>query len=88
MSPNERRMEQVRSTIDEWKIDGVISVNLHSCNPFGIEARNIGKSCEEKGVPHMKLETDFYPNDREQLKTRIEAFLELLESRKRGGKRK
>ena len=36
----------------------------------------------------MKLETDFYPNDREQLKTRIEAFLELLESRKRGGKRK
>lgn len=88
MSPNERRMEQVRSTIDEWKIDGVISVNLHSCNPFGIEARNIGKTCEEKNVPHMKLETDFYPNDREQLKTRIEAFLELLESRKRGGKRK
>jgi len=82
MSPNDSRMRQVAATIDEWRIDGVISINLHSCHPFGIEARNIGKVCEECGVPHLKIETDFYPNDAGQIRTRIEAFLEMVQQNK------
>ena len=82
MSPNDSRMTQVAATIEEWHIDGVVSVNLHSCNPFGIEARNIGKVSNECGVPHLKIETDFYPNDADQIRTRIEAFLEMVGQRK------
>ena len=82
MSPNHSRMEQVAATIDEWQIDGVISINLHSCHPFGIEARNIGKVCGECGVPHLKIETDFYPNDAGQIRTRIGAFLEMVDQRR------
>ena len=83
MSPNESRMAQVAATIEEWNIDGVISVNLHSCHPFGIEARNIGKVSASCGVPHLKIETDFYPGDAGQIRTRIEAFLEMAETRNR-----
>ena len=78
MAPNNRRFDQVIKTIEEWKIDGVVSITLHSCNPFGIEARNIGKVCAEHGTPHLHLTTDFYPGDEGQLSTRIEAFLEML----------
>jgi len=81
MSPNDSRMKQVAATIEEWKIDGVVNINLHSCHPFGIEARNIGKVAESCGVPHLKIETDFYPNDAGQIRTRIEAFLEMVRQR-------
>ncbi|MCK4299002.1 MAG: 2-hydroxyacyl-CoA dehydratase [Planctomycetes bacterium] len=30
------------------------------------------------GLPYLKIETDYSPSDREQLATRIEAFLELV----------
>ena len=78
MSPNTSRMKQLDETIDEWNIDGVISVTVHSCNPFDIESRNIEKVCDEKGVPFIHLRTDYSPGDEGQLRTRIEAFLEML----------
>ncbi len=78
MSPNSPRFDQIRRTIDEWRADGLICINLHSCHPFGIEAYNISRVCEEKGIPFMHIETDFSDSDVEQLRTRMEAFVELL----------
>lgn len=86
MSPNDRRLEQVADTIDEWKVDGVVHVNLHSCHPFGIESRRIADVCKGKNIPCLRIETDFYPNDAGQIRTRIEAFLELL-NQKRSAKK-
>ena len=79
MSPNQRRMDQVAQTIDEWKIDGVVSITLHACTTFTVESYNIGKVCEEKGIPFMHIQSDFSPGDEGQLRTRIEAFLEMLQ---------
>ena len=84
VSPNYRRMDQVRETIDEWHVDGFVSITLHSCHPFSIETENIRRVCAEKNVPLLHLETDFYPNDAGQLRTRIAAFLEMLRMRKEG----
>lgn len=78
MSPNKRRLEQVALTIEEWKIDGVVGIILHSCNPFGIESTNIKKVANECGKPYLHLETDYGQGDEGQLRTRIEAFLEML----------
>lgn len=78
VSPNTRRMEQVRETIKEWNADGYVSITLHSCNPFAIETENIRRVCEEMGIPLLHIETDFYPGDEGQIRTRIEAFLEML----------
>ena len=78
VSPNTRRMQQVADTIDEWNADGYVSITLHSCNPFAIETENIRRVCESKGIPLLHIETDFYPNDEGQIRTRIEAFLEMI----------
>lgn len=82
VSPNTRRMKQVADTIDEWKADGYVSITLHSCNPFAIETENIRRVCESKGIPLLHIETDFYPNDEGQIRTRIEAFLEMIRMNK------
>ena len=78
MSPNQSRMKQLEDTIDEWHVDGVISITVHACNPFDIESYNIEKVCDAKNVPFMHLRTDYSPGDEGQLRTRIEAFLEML----------
>lgn len=78
MSPNQRRLDQVALTIDEWKVDGVVGIILHACNPFGIESKNIEKVAHKCGKPYLHLETDYGPGDEGQLRTRIEAFMEMM----------
>ena len=80
MSPNGRRFDQLKETLDEWRVDGVISITVHACNPFDIESKTIGDICAEKGVPFLHVRTDYSPGDEGQLRTRIEAFLEMLEA--------
>ena len=80
MSPNTRRFEQLRSTLAEWKVDGVISITVHACTPFDVESKTIGDICAEEGVPFLHVRTDYSPGDEGQLRTRIEAFLEMLEN--------
>ncbi len=82
VSPNTRRMEQVADTIDEWHADGYVSITLHSCNPFAIETENIRRVCESKGIPLLHIQTDFTPGDEGQIRTRIEAFLEMIRAEK------
>ncbi len=79
MSPNTRRFEQLRSTLAEWRVDGVISITVHACTPFDVESKTIGDICAEEGVPFLHIRTDYSPGDEGQLRTRIEAFLEMLE---------
>lgn len=83
VSPNNRRMDQVRETIREWKADGYVSITLHSCNPFAIETENIRRVCKEMGIPLLHIETDFYPGDEGQIRTRIAAFLEMIRDGKK-----
>ena len=78
VSPNYRRMDQVRETIKVLHADGYVSITLHSCNPFAIETENIRRVCEEMDIPLLHIETDFYPGDAGQIRTRIEAFLEMI----------
>lgn len=82
VSPNTRRMKQVEETISEWKADGIISITLHSCNPFAIETENIKRVCEKCGIPLLHIETDFTEGDAGQIRTRIEAYLEMIRARK------
>lgn len=82
VSPNDRRMKQVEETIAEWRADGLVSITLHSCHPFAIETENIRRVCERCGVPLLHIETDFTPGDEGQIRTRLEAFLEMLREKK------
>lgn len=82
VSPNNRRLGQVADTIDEWQADGYLSITLHSCNPFAIETENIRRVCEKKGIPLLHIETDFTPGDEGQIRTRLQAFLEMIRARK------
>lgn len=82
VSPNTRRMQQVEETIAEWQADGIVSITLHSCNPFAIETENIRRVCDKCGIPLLHIETDFTDGDAGQIRTRIAAYLEMIRARK------
>lgn len=82
VSPNTRRMQQIEDTIDEWKADGYLALTLHSCNPFAIETENVRRVCEKKGIPMIHISTDFTPGDEGQIRTRLQAFVEMIRAKK------
>jgi len=69
---------QVKESTKEYKIDGVIYYVLQFCHGFNIEYHKIEKFLNEAGIPVLKIQTDYSEEDTEQLRTRIEAFLERI----------
>ena len=78
MTPYEKRMALLRQLIGEYRIDGVVEVDLTACTPYTVEAFSVRKLAKELGIPFLALETDYSELDLGQLSTRIEAFLEML----------
>ncbi|MGL5330359.1 MAG: double-cubane-cluster-containing anaerobic reductase [Peptostreptococcaceae bacterium] len=80
MSNNVGRIKLIGEIIDEYKIDGVVDVILQACHTFNVESYQIKNYAnKEKNTPYMSIETDYSKSDIEQLRTRFEAFVEMLD---------
>lgn len=79
MSPNTDRENLLKRLIDEYQVDGVVEVILQACHTYSVETHMIKRVVtKEKDVPYMSLETDYSIGDTGQIKTRVEAFIEML----------
>ena len=78
MSPNNGRMELLEDLIKEYKVDGVIDITLQACHTYAVEAFNVKKVCQENNVGFLNLETNYSMSDSGQVRTRLEAFIEML----------
>ncbi|MCE5265960.1 MAG: 2-hydroxyacyl-CoA dehydratase family protein [Deltaproteobacteria bacterium] len=79
MSPNNGRFDLMRRVVERYRIDAVIDTVLQACHTFNVESALVKRfATEELGIPYMKLETDFSESDAAQIRTRIEAFLEMI----------
>lgn len=80
MTPNIQRLHLMEDLIKEYKPDCVIDVILQACHTYNIESYSIEQLCKEKyNLPFLKIETDYSANDNEQIKTRIETLLQMVE---------
>ena len=78
MSPNEKRLKFITDMVDEYEVDGVLEIILQACHTFSIESYNVKKALVAKGIPYLKVETDYSKADAGQINTRLEAFLETI----------
>ena len=78
MSPNENRLKFITDMVDEYEVDGVLEIILQACHTFSIESYNVKKAVVAKGIPYLKVETDYSKADAGQINTRLEAFLETI----------
>jgi benzoyl-CoA reductase/2-hydroxyglutaryl-CoA dehydratase subunit BcrC/BadD/HgdB len=77
-TPNPDRLEHVRQMSRDYEADGVIHYGLQFCQPYQIESLPMEKALEESGIPTLRVDTDYSMEDVEQLKTRVEAFVERI----------
>jgi len=75
-TPNDERLENIKSMTQKLHADGVIHYALQFCTPYMMEAYKVEKALGR--IPFMRLETDYSMEDVGQLKTRVEAFLEMV----------
>lgn len=79
MSPNPGRLELLERMISDFQIDGVIDISLQACHTFSIESWQVERLVKKQlGLPFLHIETDYSQTDRESLRVRIEAFLEMI----------
>jgi benzoyl-CoA reductase/2-hydroxyglutaryl-CoA dehydratase subunit BcrC/BadD/HgdB len=79
MTPNPGRINLIGRLVADFKIRGVVDLTWHCCHTYNIESHFIREFLsKEHGIPMLHIETDYSASDTGQLKTRIEAFLEML----------
>ena len=80
-TPNEGRIDDILRLAKEYKVDGIIDVNLKFCNLYDTEGYFVEKALKESGIPVLGIETDYTDSDAGQLRTRISAFIEMLDNK-------
>ena len=78
---NEDRINWLLNKIKEWNIQGVIYYVHRGCMLYAMEYTRVKKVLDSIHVPVYYLDTEYTREDVGQLKTRVEAFLEMLSAR-------
>jgi benzoyl-CoA reductase/2-hydroxyglutaryl-CoA dehydratase subunit BcrC/BadD/HgdB len=79
MSPNTGRLKLLKEMTFDFAADGIIDLTWQACHTYNIEAFSVDEFIrDEFGMPTLHLETDYAESDTEQLRVRIEAYLEML----------
>jgi benzoyl-CoA reductase/2-hydroxyglutaryl-CoA dehydratase subunit BcrC/BadD/HgdB len=80
-TPNDARVDIIDQLAKDFKVDGVVYYTLQFCHSYNVEAVKVGKALKGEGVPMLKIETDYTMEDAEQIRTRLEAFLEMIKGK-------
>ena len=77
----EERFGHIADMIKDFKVDGVVLYIYKYCDPFGFEVPEMKSYIEAKGTPVLYVEDEYSMSTIGRLRTRIQAFLELLGSK-------
>jgi benzoyl-CoA reductase/2-hydroxyglutaryl-CoA dehydratase subunit BcrC/BadD/HgdB len=78
---NEDRINWLLNKVKEWKIQGVIYYVVRGCMLYAMEYTRVKRVLDRINIPVYYLDTDYTREDIGQMKTRVEAFLEMLAAR-------
>ena len=74
----EARFGHMKQFIKEFKVDGAILFIYKYCDPYGFDVPAMKSFIESGGTPVLYLEDEYSTSTLARVKTRIEAFLEMI----------
>jgi len=77
-TPNDERLDDIIRLGREYQVDGVVHNNLQFCHTYANEAVKVERVLAKEGIPLLRIETDYSNEDAGQLRTRVDAFLEMI----------
>ena len=72
------RIRRLKSLINTFKANGVIYHTLRYCDPYTFKAKETKDILEKQGIPLLELHTEYAGSDFEAIRTRVEAFVEMI----------
>lgn len=76
----QERLDYILEQVKRYRVDGIIFQKLRWCDLWGGERFFVAQSLKKAGVPLLDVEREYWLSGAEQLKTRVQAFLEVIES--------
>jgi benzoyl-CoA reductase/2-hydroxyglutaryl-CoA dehydratase subunit BcrC/BadD/HgdB len=73
-----KRFDFTLKLIEDFDVSGVIWYELLYCETYDSESYFFSQKMAERNIPMLILESDYGSADTGQLKTRIEAFIEIV----------
>ena len=77
-TPNPTWRERIGEMCGRYNAHGVIDYTLQYCQPYQIEGGVMAEELKMKGTPMLRIDTDYSMGDTEQIRTRVQAFLERI----------
>lgn len=75
---NQDRIDKLQTLVKDYKIDGVIYHVIRGCHLYAMEYMRLKRFFDKQNIPIYYLDTEYSREDSGQMKTRIEAFIEML----------
>jgi len=83
MFPSDERFNRILNLARDFKVDGVISQVIRYCVSYAHDLPLLTKKLKEQGIPTLALDVEYGTSGSGQIATRVQAFLEMLEARKK-----
>jgi benzoyl-CoA reductase/2-hydroxyglutaryl-CoA dehydratase subunit BcrC/BadD/HgdB len=75
------RLGNLKRLVSEHNANGVIYYTLRFCDPASFKLRGTKNALQEAGIPMLNIHTEYSGSDTEGIRTRVEAFVEMIESK-------
>jgi len=83
MYPSTERFNRIIELAREFKVDGVISQIVRYCVPYAHDLPLLTDRLKKEGIPVLALDVEYGTSGSGQIQTRVQAFLEMLEAKKK-----
>lgn len=82
MTPNDARLQSLRTLASRFRPDCVIELIWQACLTYDVESLRVRRLVEDElRLPYLKLTTDYSPADSGRIVSRVEALCETVRSR-------
>jgi len=83
MFPSDERFNRILGLARDFRVDGVISQIIRYCVPYAHDLPLLTERLKAQGIPTLALDVEYGTSGSGQIQTRVQAFLEMLEAKKR-----
>ncbi len=77
-NPSNLRSDWLQETAEAFRLDGIIALTMRNCAPYIHDLPMWKTKLEDQGVPVLDLDIEYGGGLSGQVRTRIEAFIEML----------
>ncbi|MFQ5996662.1 MAG: 2-hydroxyacyl-CoA dehydratase subunit D [Dehalococcoidales bacterium] len=83
MVPSDERFNRILDLVRDFKVDGVISQIIRYCVTYAHDLPLLSDRLKAQGVPTLALDVEYGTSGSGQIQTRVQAFLEMLEAKRK-----